>query len=139
MLRMSKKVEYGLIALLHMKAKTGRQLSSARELSEQYDIPPELIGKILQRLARAGFLESVQGVKGGYRLAVPLDAVTVQQMVEVLEGPIQLVNCRPGNGGPDCRQHAGCMIRSPMAEIQDRLKTFFENITLKDLQESTAN
>ena len=70
MLRLSKKADYALMAMKHLAAAAGdRGSSSAREIAEQYDIPIELMAKVLQRLVRRGLLASQQGTRGGYQLA----------------------------------------------------------------------
>ena len=69
MLRLSKKADYGLIAMRHLALLPETLASSAREIAEQYDIPVELLAKVLQRLSRQGLLVSHQGTRGGYHLA----------------------------------------------------------------------
>ena len=71
MLRLSKKADYALMALKHLATHTDVASVSAREIAEAYDIPVELMAKVLQRLARRGLLSSHQGTRGGYRLAKP--------------------------------------------------------------------
>ncbi len=69
MLRLSKKADYALIAMKHLALRGDRGSSSAREIAELYDIPIELMAKVLQRLVRRGLLASHQGTRGGYQLA----------------------------------------------------------------------
>ena len=69
MLRLSKKTDYALMAMKHLALLGDRGSSSAREIAEQYDIPVELMAKVLQRLARRKLLQSHQGTRGGYELA----------------------------------------------------------------------
>ena len=69
MLRLSKKADYALIAMKHLALRGDRGSSSAREIAEQYDIPIELMAKVLQRLVRRNLLASQQGTRGGYQLA----------------------------------------------------------------------
>ena len=71
MLRLSKKADYALMAMKHLALRGDRGSSSAREIAEQYDIPIELMAKVLQRLVRRGLLASQQGTRGGYQLARP--------------------------------------------------------------------
>ena len=69
MLRLSKKADYALIAMKHLAVRGDQQSqasSSAREIAELYDIPIELMAKVLQRLVRRGLLASHQGTRGGY-------------------------------------------------------------------------
>ena len=68
MLRLSKKADYALMAMKHLAMRPDAPSASAREIAEQYDIPIELMAKVLQRLARRGLLTSHQGTRGGYRL-----------------------------------------------------------------------
>ena len=71
MLRLSKKADYALIAMKHLALRGDRGSSSAREIAALYDIPIELMAKVLQRLVRRGLLVSQQGTRGGYHLSRP--------------------------------------------------------------------
>src|SRR5262249_61985221 len=64
MLRLSKKADYALIAMKHLTVRGDHASSSAREIAELYDIPIELMAKVLQRLVRRGLLVSQQGTRG---------------------------------------------------------------------------
>ena len=77
MLRLSKKADYALIAMKHLAMRPDSASASAREIAEQYDIPIELMAKVLQRLARRGLLTSHQGTRGGYRLGRPTALISV--------------------------------------------------------------
>ena len=71
MLRLSKKADYALMAMKHLAQSGGVSSTCAREIAEQYDIPIELMAKVLQRLVRTGLLVSTQGTGGGYTLSRP--------------------------------------------------------------------
>ncbi len=135
MLRLSKKVEYALIALLHISCLKQDEVVTTRELSENYHIPQELLGKVLQRLAKAGFIRSIQGVKGGYHLEKPLDKVSMDQIILAVDGSLKIVNCAEHVKQCNCQQKDFCIIKDPMDIIQQKLETFFRTITLKDLKE----
>lgn len=134
MIRLSKKVEYALIALLHMSEKRASELTTTRELSQEYQIPQELMGKILQRLAKQRIIRSVQGIKGGYSLEKPLEAVNLNQIAQVVDGPLQVVTCISLKGKSTCTQTGDYRIKNPMEVIQQKLNNFFNGITLKDLR-----
>ena len=78
MLRLSKKADYALMAMKHLAEKGGASSTSAREIAEQYDIPLELMAKVLQRLVRNGLLASTQGTRGGYILQRSPETITVR-------------------------------------------------------------
>ncbi|MEJ2049536.1 MAG: Rrf2 family transcriptional regulator [Calditrichota bacterium] len=135
MLRFSKKVEYALIALLHMARKPENELTSTKELSDQYHIPLELMGKVLQSLVRNGMVNSVQGVKGGYLLNEKIENLTISQVVRVVDKPIKIVKCIENHHLTDCGQILHCNIRSPMEILQEKLEAIFAGITVNDLKE----
>jgi Rrf2 family protein len=118
MLRLSKKTDYALISLAYV-ASLGTRPASAREIAERHDIPVELLAKVLQRLAQRGVLKSQQGIHGGYVMARPADTVTVAEVVEVIDGPLQLTVC--GTTDERCEQFAKCNIRDPLHRIRDRI------------------
>ena len=134
MLRMSKKIEYALIGILHMSQKGSGVLTTARELSSVYQIPQELMGKVLQKLVKAGMIASEQGVKGGYRIRKPPEEITLSYICRAMDEPIRIVSCVPDRGGNDCEQHPSCNIKNPMEIVQKKLETYFSSITLKDLK-----
>ncbi len=133
MLRISKKVEYALIGLLHMSQKNGQELTTAKELANTYHIPQELMGKVLQQLARRELILSVQGVKGGYKIRQSTEQITLSLIYDVIDGPFKIVSCIHKKDRLDCEQHSFCTIRNPMEIIQNKLELFFSQLTLKDL------
>jgi len=119
MLRLSKKADYALLAMRHMAAHADRGSLSARELAEAYDIPAELLAKVLQRLVRSGLLESHQGIRGGYGLAKPPAAMSVADVIQAVDGPLTVTAC--SDTDHSCDQYAKCNIRDPLWRIKDRI------------------
>ena len=98
MLRLSKKADYALIAVRHLALRQADGTSSsAREMAEEYEIPLELLAKVLQRLVRSRLLQSAQGTRGGYRLARPARAVTVADVIQEVDGAVTMTACSPEN------------------------------------------
>src|SRR5687767_774343 len=119
MLRLSKKADYGLLAMRHLAARTERETTSARELAESYDIPPELLAKVLQKLVRARLLESHQGIRGGYGLARAAAMISVADVIQAIDGPLTVTACSEVDHS--CDQFAKCNIRDPLWRIKDRI------------------
>ncbi len=132
MLRFSKKVEYALIAMVEMAEQEPSELVTAREISRRYNIPNEILGKILQKLTRQGLLKSVQGVRGGYTLERRPQTITIREVVEAVDGPMSLVACST-DANCECEQLVFCNIRYPMHIIESELVRFFNSITLRQL------
>jgi len=114
MFRLSKKADYGLIALKHLAMHAEASIS-AREIAAEYRIPAELLAKVLQKLARKGLLVSQQGINGGYVLARDPARISIVDVVEALEGPISITPCERGD---DCKQLQLCSVRDPLLKIK---------------------
>lgn len=119
MLRLSKKADYALLAMRHLAAQVDREAVSAREVAEAYDIPPELLAKVLQRLVRARVLDSHQGIRGGYALARPAKTITVAEVIQAIDGPLTVTACSEVDHS--CDQYSKCNIRDPLWKIKDRI------------------
>jgi Rrf2 family protein len=121
-LRLSKKTDYALMAMKHLalqSASGGAGAASAREIAEHYDIPIELLAKILQRLARRGLLTSHQGTRGGYSLARPATVISVADVIQAVDGPLTVTACSVHDQG--CGQYSKCNVRDPLWRIKDRI------------------
>ena len=132
MFRLSKKTDYGLIALKHL-AQHAEASVSAREISSHYQIPAELLAKVLQRLARRGLLVSQQGTNGGYVLARDPSSISIVDVLEALEGPISMTPCERGDG---CRQLQMCSVRDPLIKIKAKVVHVLGNTSIYELATS---
>lgn len=128
MLALSKKVEYALIALLHMARQRGSDLATAKDMADHYAIPGELLGKVLQALARSRLINSTQGSRGGYHLQQPIERITLGQVIEAVEGPVLLTRCQ--DDPATCGQFHACNIKQPIQQIHDQLVQFIHGISL---------
>jgi Rrf2 family protein len=131
MLRLSKKADYALLAMRHMAAHVDRGALSARELAEAYDIPVELLAKVLQKLVRARLLASHQGIHGGYGLGRPPQAISVADVIQAVDGPLTVTAC--SDSDHSCDQYAKCNIRDPLWRIKDRIISALAATSVADL------
>ena len=134
MLKFSRKVEYALTAMVFMSSKKPGELTTARELSDKFKISLELIGKILQKLAKKGLITSIQGVKGGYYLQRKAESINITEIITAIEGPVRITKCLMHVDGADCERREICPIRNAMMSIQIQLINLFDTFTLKDFQ-----
>jgi Rrf2 family protein len=131
MLRLSKKSDYALIALRHLATPGDRASASARELAERFNIPVELLAKVLQKLARAGLLVSQQGIRGGYVLSRPADQITVADIIVAVDGPLTVTAC--SDDDQTCDQFSKCNVRDPLWRLKDRIVAALASCTLAEL------
>ena len=129
MLKLSKKADYGLIALKHL-AQHAEESVSAREIAAEYNIPGELLAKVLQRLARKGLLVSQHGIKGGYVLARDPSKISIVDVVEALEGPIGITPCERGSS---CEQLEFCSVRDPLMKLKVKVVRVLGDTSIYEL------
>ena len=131
MLRLSKKADYALIAMKHLAKKAGVQSTSAREIAEQYDIPIELLAKVLQRLVRTGLLASTQGTRGGYTLNRPSKLISIADVIQAIDGPFTVTACSTEKH--DCEQYSKCSVRDPLWQLRERIVAALSTVTLSEM------
>jgi Rrf2 family protein len=138
MLRLSKKADYALIAMKHLAQRPqGGCSTCAREIAEQYDIPIELMAKVLQRLVRTGLLVSTQGTRGGYTLGRPSQTISVADVIQAIDGPLTVTACSSENN--DCEQFRKCSIRDPLWQIRERIVSALGTVTLAEMVSDNRN
>lgn len=131
MLRLSKKADYALIAMKHLALRADRGSSSAREIAGSYDVPIELMAKVLQRLVRMRLLASTQGTRGGYMLGRPAIRISVAEVIEAIDGPFTVTACSTDKH--DCEQFGKCSIRDPLWAIRERIVAALGTVTIAEI------
>jgi Rrf2 family protein len=131
MLRFTKRADYGLMAIHYIAIHEALAPVSAKRIAEQFHIPPELLAKILQRLAKRGLISSQNGPKGGYVLAQRPTQITVGDVIRALEGPVRIVSCM--EEASDCPQLAHCNLRRPVQKLQAAMTQMLDSMSLAEL------
>jgi Rrf2 family protein len=150
MLRLTKKADYGLMALKYLAEQAGfgestglaatalvsqtgglGSAQSAKDIAEAYHIPPQLLAKILQTLAKAGLLISHAGTNGGYSLARPATEITAFEVIRAIDGPLFITSCITIHGACDLAGH--CTIKEPLRKVNDSIKELLNGIRISDL------
>ncbi len=108
---------------------------SAREIAEFYHLPVPMVTKVLKALQHGGLIRSHRGVNGGYSFVSDPEVLTLGRMLELLEGPWDLVECETidEQGMAICSIRAACPSRRFMFGINRAIKGAFDQITLGDL------
>ena len=134
MLKISRLSDYGLLAAVYLARRHG-EVVAAREIAEFYHLPLPMITKVLKTLNHGGIVSSHRGVGGGYSFNGDADIVTLGQMLEVLEGPWDLVECETTDdaGHAICSIRVACPSRGFMYGINSAIKGAFDSVTLADL------
>ena len=148
MLRLTKKADYGLMALKYLAEQADAAVSrkpqglpthtaqSAKDIAEAYHIPPQLLAKILQTLAKAGLLVSHAGTNGGYSLARSAREITAFEVIRAIDGPLFITSCITIHGTCDLAGH--CTIKEPLRKVNDSIKDLLNGIRISDLIDTDA-
>ena len=131
MLRLTKKADYGLMALKYLAEHPDLGARSAKDIAEAYHIPPPLLAKILQTLAKAGLLVSHAGTNGGYALARSAKQISAFEVIRAIDGPLFITSCITIHGACDLAGH--CTIKEPLRKVNDSIKELLSGITINDL------
>jgi FeS assembly SUF system regulator len=133
MLKLTKKADYGLIAVKHL-AEFGEQGScSAKDIAEAYNIPQAAMAKILQKLAKSGLLTSQHGINGGYALARSPHKISALEVIKAIDGPLFITSCGPESHG--CYQSRKCTVKEPLRKVNESIQQVLGRISIADMKE----
>lgn len=131
MMRISMKTDYGLIALKHIASQEGNGLVNAKELAATFNLPPNLLAKILQSLSQSGIITAQKGSGGGYRMMRKPEDVTLTEVFESIEGPVHMIMCTSVEG--NCSVENKCTVKNGLVNLERKFAEFFDSITLADI------
>ena len=130
-MRITRAGEYAVRCVLYMSDREKNQIISRKEISKDMDIPDQFLGKIAQQLSRSGFIEIVQGARGGYRLLKKPKEITLLDVVESVSGEIFLNDCIMN---PDsCTRSSACAVHRVWEEAREQLRATLRNATFDKL------
>ena len=129
MIKINKKVEYALMVLKLMKDKDLKELTTAREVCDRFNVPFDTTSKVLQQMNNAEILHSHKGMKGGYTLARDLTTLSYMELVQLIEGKSFMMDCHEG----PCDLIHTCNITQPIKRLNDYLITIFQSLSINEL------
>ena len=134
MLKLSKKAEYALMAAKFMALNNTAGYSSAKEISDSYQIPYQLVAKVLQKLVKGEIAVSTKGMNGGFSLTREPYNISLLDIIKAVEKDYKIVDCMQPNGSSaDCSNFDCCKIRDPLAEIQRKIDKVFIETSLAQI------
>lgn len=137
LLKINKKVEYALMALKYM-AKKPTELTSAREICDEFKIPFDTISKVLQQLNNHFILKSIKGIHGGYLMDKDLAEINLLQIINIVENKLEMNSLCDSNSGP-CELSLKCNIKGPLVKLQFLVNEYLMNLSLNKLFEENIN
>jgi Rrf2 family protein len=123
-LKLTKKADYALMAMKHLAERSSEGSRSAKDVADEYGIPPEALAKILQRLAKAGLLQS---------LARPAHTISAFEVIKAIDGPLFITSCVTVRG--ECDQTDRCNIREPLRKVNESIEAVLKRIKISHMRE----
>jgi Rrf2 family protein len=133
MLKLTKKADYGLMALKFLAEHPETPARSAKDVADAYGIPAQLLAKILQQLTKSGLLRSHAGMNGGYALAREARSISAYEVILAIDGPFFITSCTKGKTG--CELGSSCTIKEPLARVNETIAGVLKSISIQDLTE----
>ncbi|MBV1832889.1 SUF system Fe-S cluster assembly regulator [Novacetimonas pomaceti] len=133
MLKLSKLTDYAVVALVRLGQK--EEVTTSPVLSRSTGIPEPTIAKVLKVLAAQGIVISQRGARGGYRLARPLDKISVAAVIQAIDGPISLTTCVDGG---ECDARSTCGLVGQWDAVNSAILGALSAISLSDMQNHTV-
>lgn len=143
MAHITSSVEYGLHCLLWMVGSEGNPLSS-RDLAELQGVSPSFVAKILPKLEKAGIVQAIAGIRGGYVLMRPPTEITFLDVVDAIEGPKPLFDCQEirarcplfGKAPPTWATKGVCAIHAVMLQAEKSMREALQSRSLADVAQT---
>lgn len=138
---LSQTAEYALRAMVHIATEEGEgegEALRAEEISDALGVPRNYLSKILHALAREGLLESTRGPRGGFRLAIPAEALPLGRIVRVFDPRLLAEEQRCLMGQTVCSDENACAAHDQWKQVARTVRAFFSRTSLEDLASGNA-
>lgn len=130
-MKISTKIRYGTRAMLELACHYGEGPIELKEIAKRESISLKYLEQVIVPLRTAGLVKSVRGSKGGYSLAKPPSEICLNDLIEILEGPLNLIECL--NDSKVCQKIPTCVTRDIWKEVSEAIQGIFHSVTLEDM------
>jgi FeS assembly SUF system regulator len=132
MFKLSKKADYGLIAVKHLAMhRDQNHACSANEIAEEYGISTTLMAKVLQKLARHALVGAKHGSTGGYQLAKDPERISALDVITAIDGPVLITSCVTSHG--NCDATSKCSVREPLRRVNESVMNVLGTVTIAQM------
>jgi Rrf2 family protein len=133
MFKLSKKADYGLIAMKHLALHRQEHACSANEIAEEYGISATLMAKVLQKLARHGLVAAKHGSTGGYQLSRSAEQISALEVLTAIDGPVLITSCVTSHGNCDATER--CSVKEPLQRVNESILEVLNTVSIAHLSE----
>lgn len=136
-MRFTAKTEYAVRAIIEIALVSDDKPAQVREIASKQAIPERFLEQVMAALKKASLIESIRGAQGGYRLTRPASEITMAQIIEAIEGPMQVMEClSKDNEHQKCHQASLCAVKDVWASVQSSIVEALDSISLAKLTDN---
>jgi FeS assembly SUF system regulator len=133
MFKLSKKADYGLIAVKHLAVHRHEHACSANEIAEEYGISATLMAKVLQKLAHKSIVAAKHGSSGGYQLLKEPSQISALEVISAIDGPVLITSCVTNHGNCDATER--CSVKEPLRRVNESILSVLGSVTIAQMSE----
>ena len=130
-MNISTKIRYGARAMLELASHYGEGPIELKEIARKENISLKYLEQVINPLRMAGLVKAIRGSRGGYSLAKSPSEICLYDLIETLEGPLNLTECL--HDSKVCQKVPSCVTREIWKEVSDTISKIFYSVTLEDM------
>lgn len=130
-MKLSTRGKYGVYAMIYLAQHAGEGPKTLQKIAE-LGLPEQYLEQLLGSLRRAGLVKTVRGAQGGYQLSRAPDTITAKDVIEAMEGPLNLSEC-VGEPADCCPRGGECAARGVWEYLTTEINELLQSITLTDM------
>jgi Rrf2 family cysteine metabolism transcriptional repressor len=130
-MKISTKIRYGARAMVELAYRYGEGPIELKEIAKKENISLKYLEQVINPLRADGLVKAVRGAKGGYSLAKPPSEICLYDVIETLEGPLNLLECL--GDAKACQKVSSCVTREIWKEVSEAMSKIFYSVTLEDM------
>jgi FeS assembly SUF system regulator len=134
MIRLSRLTDYAVALLSYMGKEGVKDLWAASDLAEKSGLPMPTVAKVLKLLAKSKLISAQRGAMGGYKLMRPAPEIKIVEIIEAMDGPINITDCTDGGTHKDCQLCGICPMSNGWKKINSVLRQALQNVSLAEME-----
>jgi len=134
MITASKKIDYGILLMASLPEFGEQRFRSLQDIAQEKKLSAGFLSQVMMPLKKAGLVQSKEGVNGGYQLSRPSTKITLSEIYQALEGPVQLTMCQ--DEAKKCLCEKSCPTKGIWSDLQSIMSNYLEQRNLSEFRNS---
>lgn len=132
-MKLTTKGNYAISAILDLAINSKGEHISLSQIAARLDLSENYLRQLFMDMRKAGLIDSVRGVAGGYFLSIHPEQISILNIIEAVEGDIYIVKCLDSECIDECDRIAQCSTRTIWERLNESIRSKLEVLTLQEL------